>query len=182
MKYVYDLHQVMQEKKILLIYDGEFTQEITKSVLAMTERNLDSFNEESSIKKKVFKVMVECLQNIVKHADESHMKPIFNNAIFAISQTPEFYEIITGNCMFSTNINAVSSKIEQVNNLDAEGLKMLYKEVIRNGELSDKGGAGLGFIDMARKSGEKLHYSFHTIDEEYSFFVLITKISRTNKD
>ena len=176
MKYVYDLHQIMQDKKILLTYDGEFTQEITKAVLAMTERNLDSLNEDSSIKKKVFKVMVECLQNIVKHSDESHMESDFNNAIFAISQTADCYEIITGNCMFSKNIDIVTSKIEQVNNLDADGLKELYKEVIRNGELSDKGGAGLGFIDMARKSGEKLGYSFHPINDQYCFFVLITKI------
>ena len=59
MKYVYDLHKLMQEKKILLTYDGEFSQEITKAVLAMTERNLDSLKEDSSTKRKVFKVMVE---------------------------------------------------------------------------------------------------------------------------
>lgn len=178
MKDIYDLHKLMQEKKILLTYDGKFSQEITKSVLAMTERNLDSLNEDSSTKKKVFKVMVECLQNIVKHSDESDMEDNFNSAIFAISQTDDFYEIITGNYMFSANKDVVVSKIEQVNSLDALGLKELYKNIMRNGELSDKGGAGLGFIDMARKSEQKLDYSFKEINDEYSFFVLITKISR----
>lgn len=178
MKYVYDLHKLMQEKKILLTYDGEFSQEITKAVLAMTERNLDSLKEDSSTKRKVFKVMVECLQNIVKHSDESDMESNFNSAIFAITQTDDFYEIVTGNYMFSSNRDIVEAKIEQVNSLDSAGLKDLYKNIMRNGELSDKGGAGLGFIDMARKSGEKLNYDFHEINEEYSFFILITRISR----
>jgi glycosylphosphatidylinositol transamidase (GPIT) subunit GPI8 len=70
MKFIYEMHQMMLENNIILVYEGEFTQEITKSVLAMAERNMDSIGEESGIKRKVFNVMVECLQNIVKHGDE----------------------------------------------------------------------------------------------------------------
>ncbi len=179
MEYVYNLHKVMQEKNTLLIYNGEFSQDITKAVLAMTERNLDTFQEESAIKRKVFKVMVECLQNVVKHSEESNMEEKFTNSIFAIAKTNEYYDIITGNSIFNDSIDTVKAKIEQVNALDADGLKKLYKEVIKNGSISDKGGAGLGFIDMARKSGQKLEYSFHKIDDKHSFFVLVAKISRT---
>ncbi len=74
MKYIYDLHKTMLERNLILVYEGEFTQEITKSVLAMAERNMDSMGEESSIKRKVFNVMVECLQNIVKHGEELQQK------------------------------------------------------------------------------------------------------------
>ncbi len=64
------MHQMMLKNNIILVYEGEFTQEITKSVLAMAERNMDSIGEDSGIKRKVFNVMVECLQNIVKHGEE----------------------------------------------------------------------------------------------------------------
>ena len=37
----------------------------------MAERNMDAIGETSNIKRKVFNVMVECLQNIVKHAEDS---------------------------------------------------------------------------------------------------------------
>ncbi len=49
--------------------------------------------------------------------------------------------------------------MEQINNLDKDGLKDLYKEIIKNTTISEKGGAGLGFVDMARKSGQPLEYS-----------------------
>ncbi len=42
MKYIYDLHRTMLKQSLILVYEGEFTQEITKSVLAMAERNMDS--------------------------------------------------------------------------------------------------------------------------------------------
>ena len=45
-----------------------------------------------------------------------------------------------------------------------------------NGKLSKKGGGGLGLIDIAKKSRNKLGYSFKEIDEDYSFFTLIVKI------
>ena len=45
-----------------------------------------------------------------------------------------------------------------------------------NGKLSEKGGGGLGLIDIAKKSRNKLGYSFKEIDKDYSFFTLIVKI------
>ena len=48
--------------------------------------------------------------------------------------------------------------------------------------LTHKGGAGLGFVDMARKSGQKLHFDFEPIDEHFSFFSLKTIISRNKEE
>ena len=175
MKYIFDLHQTMQDHNLILVYEGEFTQEITKSVLAMAERNMDSSGEESSIKRKVFNVMVECLQNIVKHADE-----VTNNhsAIFMIGKHQDEYIIISGNPIRKENVEGLKSRLIEINDLDKDGLKALYKDIIRNTEISDKGGAGLGFVDMARKSGQKLGFDFLEMEDGNSFFCLKSCISR----
>jgi hypothetical protein len=181
--FVYDLHTTMVERKLILVYEGEFTQEITKSVLAMAERNLDSVGEDSNIKRKVFNVMVECLQNICKHADEVAMEDRhLNTAIFMIGKEESEYTITSGNFMYTENVNFLESKLSEINSLDKEGLKELYKSIIKSTQLSDKGGAGLGFVDMARKSGQKLEYHFNKIDDKYSFFSLKTKISRSKEE
>ena len=59
-----------------------------------------------------------------------------------------------------------------------EQLKEYYKEVLSEGGFSDKGGGGLGMIDIARKSGQKLNYHFTEIDETFSFFNLNIKITQ----
>lgn len=182
MKYVYDLHKTMLEQSLILVYEGEFTQEITKSVLSMAERNMDSIGEESSIKRKVFNVMVECLQNICKHADETPVPDIKNSAIFMIGKHENEYVITSGNPIANDKVEFLNSKLQQINSLDKEGLKTLYKEIIKNGELSEKGGAGLGFVDMARKSGQKLEFDFQPINDKVSFFALKTTIPRSNID
>lgn len=180
MKYIYDMHQMMLKNNVILVYEGEFTQEITKSVLAMAERNMDSVGEESGIKRKVFNVMVECLQNIVKHGDEKGAGEInINTAIFMIGKHEDSYIITSGNPIKNEYINELSGKLDGINSLDKDGLKKLYKEIIKGGSgLTEKGGAGLGFVDMARKSGQKLEYGFESIGEGHSFFSLKTTVPR----
>jgi hypothetical protein len=164
------------------VYVGEFTQEITKSVLAMAEKNMETLNEDTNIKKKVFNVMVECMQNICKHSDEfTPDNTIFNTAIFMIGKENNEYKVCTGNVIYNDRVEGLKSKLDQINSLDKDGLKELYKSALSSSELSDKGGAGLGFIDMARKSGQKLEYGFNKIDDSLSFFNFQTKILRVKE-
>jgi hypothetical protein len=179
MNFIYDLHRTMMSQKLILVYQGDFTQETTKSILAMAERNIDSSGEESNIKRKVFNVMVESLQNIVKHSDElvdgqtrSHA------AIFLIGREANRYTIMSGNPIRKTNIPKLKDSLEKINALDKDGLKELYKEIIKNTTISEKGGAGLGFVDMARKSGGKLEFEFPEMSPEYCFFSLKVNVPR----
>jgi hypothetical protein len=179
MNFIYDLHRTMMSQKLILVYQGDFTQETTKSILAMAERNIDSSGEESNIKRKVFNVMVESLQNIVKHSDElvdgqtrSHA------AIFLIGREANRYTIMSGNPIRKENVGKLQGSLEKINALDKEGLKELYKEIIKNTTISEKGGAGLGFVDMARKSGGKLEFEFPEMSADYAFFCLKVNVPR----
>jgi hypothetical protein len=69
--------------------------------------------------------------------------------------------------------------LETINKLDKDGLKALHQEQMKKGKLSERGGAGLGFIDIARKSGRPLAYNFKPITDQTSFFILTTQIPRS---
>jgi hypothetical protein len=179
MNFIYDLHRTMMSQKLILVYQGDFTQESTKSILAMAERNLDSSGEEGNIKRKVFNVMVEALQNIVKHSDELVEGQMRSHAaIFLIGKEENRYTIMSGNPIRKSNVASLEQKLNHINSLDKEGLKELYKEIIKNTTISEKGGAGLGFVDMARKSGEKLSFDFPEMSPDYCFFCLTVHVAR----
>jgi len=183
MNFIYDLHRTMISQNLILVYQGDFTQETTKSILAMAERNLDSTGEESTIKRKVFNVMVEALQNIVKHGDELIVGGIRSHtAIFLIGKEKDRYSIMAGNPVKKSNIPSLQKILEHINSLDKEGLKNLYKDIIKNTTISDKGGAGLGFVDMARKSGERLDYEFPEMSADYCFFCLKVNVPRETEN
>jgi hypothetical protein len=100
------------------------------------------------------------------------------SAIFMIAKNEGAYNIITGNYILNENIHGLKSRLDDVNALSKEQLKDYYKSVLNNGEMSLKGGGGLGMIDIARKTGEKLEYNFLEIDNKVSFFTLIIKVTQ----
>ncbi len=181
LEFVYDFYKSMKAHEITLVYEGEITHQITKAFTSLTESNMAKEEESNTVQKKVFHVMVECLQNISKHADSFGSDDFLfaGRGIFMVSKGDVEYHVTTGNVIENTKIEELSRILDHINLLDKEGLKQLYKTQMREGRLSEKGGAGLGFIDIARKTGRKLDFHFLSIDEENSFFILTSTISRT---
>jgi len=68
LEFVYDFYKSMKAHEITLVYEGEITHQITKAFTSLTESNMAKEEESNTVQKKVFHVMVECLQNISKHA------------------------------------------------------------------------------------------------------------------
>ena len=60
---------------------------------------------------------------------------------------------------------------------DEKALKAYYLEHLENNTMSDKGGAGLGFITIGMKSGNKLKTEFKKINDDFSLFTLISSIN-----
>ena len=174
----------MERDDVLIAFKGSITSELLTSVLQIMETKMEDLHEAPRTRKKVFNVLVECLQNLYHHIDEFEVVGTAEeisekkSAIFSISRSVESYNIVTGNFVSNDNVNNLTGKINKVNDLNREELKAYYKQVLNNGEISDKGGGGLGFIDIAKKSGEKLVYNIREIDENYSFFTLTVKISQ----
>ena len=63
--------------------------------------------------------------------------------------------------------------IDNINKLNKDDLNALYKKQIREGSLSEKGGAGLGLIDIARKTGRQLEYQFLPLQDNTNHFFLL---------
>jgi len=168
----------MEHNDIMLSFKGDVTAEMLTSMLQIMETKLDNLGEPAKMKRKVYNVLVECLQNLYHHRDEMKRTGIDEEsaAIFMIGKNNNGYNIVTGNYILSERVDKLKSRIDHVNTLDRDGLKTLYKEVLNNDERSDKGGGGLGIIDIARKSGQNLVYDFMEVDNKYSFFSLYINI------
>jgi hypothetical protein len=174
---IVDFHRLMDAKNVVLIYEGEFNQAITKGVLSMSEQNFSGDAVNISVKKKVFNVMVEALQNICKHQYIDNTLP--KKAIFIVAENEQEVFIMSGNAIKKSNVPNLKEKLELINGLDKDGLKALYKDLRLKSTISEVGGAGLGFVDMARKSENKLEYKLDAINDEIDYFALSCKISKS---
>jgi len=89
-----------------------------------------------------------------------------------VSKTEDYYRFITANIIKSDQVEEFKSFLEEINNLSQDDLNTLYKKQLMEGELTSKGGAGLGFIDIRRKTGNKMAFDFLKNDDDTSFFTI----------
>jgi hypothetical protein len=222
----------MAEHKLIFMYEGEFTQDIILSLLRVAEKKMNALGENLKVTRKVFNVMTECLQNIVKYSDqvpnenaqvvgapEDEAKTVESNDATSVSpdaqpanaagtttdeeeqdETPEAvvyeplfiigrrpqnqYAIATGNIIHNEKIEAMQERLDLINGLDKFGLLKYYQKTVKanmkrdkeNETDLDRNSAGLGFIDMARKSGNKFGYEFKSVNDEFSYFYLLVTV------
>jgi hypothetical protein len=165
--------------KIINRHFGEFSQELVNTISNDIEMfMLDSTDKKSTVKR-MFSILVEGLQNIRLHGEKG--KDGHQTSFFAIDQGTDTYKIALGNLIYSKHNKNIETRITEINKMTREEVKILYMEVLTNGIISNKGGAGLGFITMAMKSDKNLDYFFDEINDELSCFTLIITLNRKKK-
>ncbi len=182
-KSILTLYDELLHNGISLVYLGEFTHEITKMFTAMSEHEMDRLSEEKSTKRKVYHSMIEILQNMNKHSDEIVEEGNIGKGLFMIGRNSERYYIITSNKVHRDKVPILEQAIREVNDASPDELNLMYKKQLKEGNLSIKQGAGLGLIDIVRKTQQKLQYQFIPLDDkDRLFFILKVEISKIKKN
>jgi hypothetical protein len=166
----------LSDRNIILFYKGNVDSDIINHILDTVEDKMVEMNEQPKLRKKVYNVLVESLQNLYHHVDrvpedfEDQTSEKFG--LLVVKKIKGGYKIITGNFVHVGNIEKLEEKIKRINRSSHEEIKELYKFILNHQRISAKGGGGLGLVDIARKTGNKLEYSFKEYNDKYSFFYL----------
>ncbi|MEO5569768.1 MAG: SiaB family protein kinase [Bacteroidia bacterium] len=183
MKDIYNLYKDLERDEIILSFKGDITQDLLSSVFSIMESRLEHEDNEPHLKKKFYHILIECLQNLYHHNETMPVDldvPANEgsaSAIFMIGRGEDnCFRIITGNYIMNSNSEELKARLDKVNGMNAEQLRAYYLDKLNTTELSDKGGAGLGMIDIARKSGHKIDYNFNKVSDKYSFFSLAVTV------
>ncbi|MFN8207140.1 MAG: SiaB family protein kinase [Bacteroidales bacterium] len=176
-----EYYQKLNTGNVVLSYKGNITTEMINSTLESIETIIGEGEQEGKLRKKVYNVLVESLQNLYHHTDElpDELRATYHEkfGVVVISKDENGIRITTGNFIPSARIKFLKDKIDKINSLSQEELKDMYKFILNHQKLSEKGGGGLGLVDIARKTGNKLEYNFINVNNDFYFFnlnILIT--------
>ena len=180
----FDLNNWYKEKRQgepILEYAGSISSDVISNTLAEFESKIDVYEDLRRVRKKVYNVLVECLQNLYHHVDEppagTEIDEKDKYGALVLIKDGTFFRISTGNFVKKEKISLIKDRIDQVNSLSDDEVKLLYREILNNSEFSEKGGGGLGILDIVRKTGNKLEYNFFQVDDDYIFYALDVYIS-----
>lgn len=175
MKSIDYIDTIVIHREEILSYKGHLDYDTIGIVLKKLSRLMDNLGWNLTTKKKVYCAMVESLENIDKHKDYINTESFVDvkyASQFSLVEEHDKIRLVAGNIIANENINNLKERLDRVNSLDENELRELYKKTISSGVLSEKGGAGLGIINIAKTSKNKLNYSFEKINDDFSYFTI----------
>lgn len=172
-------YNINADGKIIVSHFGEFSQDLVNSLTTNIEEMMLEAGDKKGVVKRMFSVLVEGLQNIRIHGErDSNGQQV---SFLIVLQDEDFYKITFGNLVQANKIANILERIEKLNQMDPDQVKELYMETLSNGIMSNKGGAGLGFITMSLKSKNQIEYISEDVSDDLVFLSQIIKIDRTKK-
>ena len=180
---VFDLYDELEKQRIMLSFKGNLSPELVTALLGLIERKMETLEQDGRVRKRVFNVVMECLQNLYHHntkVDPKDGNPSMADeaqGVIMIAHGEKGYSVLTGNFMASEEVHGLKSHLDRINDCEPDQLRDLYKETLNDGRYGKAGGGGLGIIDIARKSGRKLEYGFVPLDEANAFFSLNVNVT-----
>ncbi len=175
-RFIQKVDQIKGLGQLILAYDGVLNSETISKLEGEIEGKILDMTLPKTAVRKVFFICVEALQNMFIHGyrDEAGAKHNF----FILYAADGKIKMIGANLIKNGAIERLRKHIERINSFDdAANLKTYYLEHLENNEISKEGGAGLGFITIAMKSGNKLSINFETINDDRSFFLMEVTIN-----
>jgi hypothetical protein len=180
-KVISQLERLMAENNVYLIWSGHISTDVEKEVLTFTETKLAEEDVELTLRRRIFSVLVEILENVAKYSPGREPEEKFGMPVAMIRLEDDVYTLTTGNLILNEKVEDLKRKLDTINKYDKVGLKELFRKSLSGQTINSNSTGNMGLIDMARKSGSKLVYQFEQINELYSYYVLIVKVEgRTN--
>ncbi|MES2284161.1 MAG: SiaB family protein kinase [Bacteroidota bacterium] len=157
------LRKCFFEDKICMFYRGNFDDTFTDKLISLAD-----YDVEKKAKKRISFLMSESFQNIIRHGNDELSTQ--NNNLFGIRAVAPFLDIFSSNLVNNKDKAFLEEKLDVINKLDKDQLKAYYNKVLEEGSLSKKGGAGLGLIEMAKKSQKPIQVEFRKLENDVFAF------------
>lgn len=172
------IYENLISKGISIVYIGKFNHSVIKMFSSMAQDDMKKGKIDLITRKRVYHAIIEILQNMARHSDEISEKGKVGRGLFMIGKKRDKYFIITSNKIKNSQIEKVESSLQIINNASLEELNEMHHHQLKYGSLSQKGGAGLGLIDIARKTSKNILYNFIPINKQYSYFLMKVVIDK----
>jgi hypothetical protein len=163
------------KKEVIIHFKGQLHFDNIGELIHMLKDKMRVRKISYAVYKKILMLMIELLENIIRYREnyEGNLNIIQNYPPeFTIGYEDNTYYVESSNAILKNDKNLLEKRLAEVNSLDKSKIRDLYKATITDGKFSEKGGAGLGIIEMAKMSDEKLSFTFSDIDKDFAYYVL----------
>ena len=171
---LFSLRAHFDRNRILLSFNGPISRSLIEEIGNALRNYLQADNALPTAAMDVFSIYIEMTQNIRHYAQSRGYDDVESAATVVVARDAhDRYIVQAGNQGETADGEALLARVNQLAGMDKAQLKAAYKTQLRQPREGDaSSGAGLGLIDVARKSSLPLKASLSPIDGQRAFFSL----------
>ncbi|MBO3275839.1 hypothetical protein D3C76_981870 [compost metagenome] len=168
------MRESFNRQRIMLCFNGPISRSLIEEIGHALRNYMQAEQAHPSEAMDVFAVYIEMTQNIRHYATQQGYSDHDASATVAISRNDDgHYVVSAGNLVELADGQQLVRSIEGIAGLDKVQLKAAYKEQLRRPRDAEATtGAGLGLLDIARKSSAPLQTSLKEQPDGRAFFSL----------
>lgn len=157
-----DLHTTLHDQNVVFVFHGYLTDPLLTALGAVVRQRLQFEGIDGRRGRDIFAVYVEQGQNIIRYSAERCIVDDVEQAygIIAIGREDGRYAVASANPVQNDQVAHLRKQFQVLETLDGDGLKALHKKRLREPPPPNSKGAGVGFIEMARRGSDGLHVDF----------------------
>lgn len=178
-----DMRAMLHSQGVIFAYSGYVTEPVLSGVGEALKQKLTIDDADTKTLRSVFAVFVEQMQNIIRYSAEKAQASLppavaaqalkeIRYGILTIGKEGTDYVVCAGNLVERADVERLRSKLTRIRDMSKEELRALHKEQLRAEPEKGSKGAGLGFMEIARRASKPLEFDFTEIDENHAFFAL----------
>jgi hypothetical protein len=178
---LFELRSLLHKRGIIFAYSGYVTEPVLSGVGEALKRKLAIDDADTKTLRSVFAVFVEQMQNIIRYSaetlwqdPESETSPSteIRHGILTIGKEGGEYVVYSGNLVRRTDVERLRERLTKIRDMSKDELRAMHKERLRSGPEEGSKGAGLGFMEIARRASKPIEFDFVDVDARHSFFSL----------
>lgn len=153
---------------LLFAHFGEFNQPKIDNVLKLVEAGILDLGDKRQAMKRFCSVLIEALQNMSLHSAKDSSNKM--HAYCVITRSENGYRLFTGNLILSEDADDLEARMVELTSMDKNSLRKQFIETLCNEDFTNKGGAGLGLLTIAKRSTDTVKYSIKQISKDFGYF------------
>ncbi|MDT8438317.1 MAG: biofilm regulation protein kinase SiaB [Wenzhouxiangellaceae bacterium] len=171
---LYQLREYFSEHRIMLCFNGPISRSLIEEVGHALRNYLEVDQAHPSAAMDVFAVYIEMSQNIRHYSQQQNYSDARSSATIVVGRDDQgHYFVQAGNIVEAADGEAMLARIEELAGLDKDQLRKAYKTQLRAPRDHDAvSGAGLGLLDISRKSSQPMQGSLKSLPDGRSFLSL----------
>lgn len=166
----------LTDQGILLCYNGYITEEVLMGIGATIKHKMAAAQADQNVTRGLFSLFVEQMQNVIRYSAEKEGSTrddtgvVLHYGLLVVGMEASHYFVACGNMIDNQDVDTLRNNLTHIKSLDQEGLKALFRKTLKGETPPGSLGAGVGFIDIARRATHGFEFDFANMDESHSYF------------